>query len=41
MIEKQRTHIPFRNSKLTRIISDSLTGDSSIVMFVCISPSIM
>lgn len=26
MIEKTRTHVPFRNSKLTRILQDSLTG---------------
>ena len=40
MIEKTRTHIPFRNSKLTRILSDSLTGDSIVIIYVCISPTL-
>lgn len=26
LIDKNRTHIPFRNSKLTRVLSDSLSG---------------
>lgn len=40
MIEKTRTHVPFRNSKLTRILSDSLTGDSIVIIFICISPTL-
>ena len=38
--DRRRTHIPFRNSKLTRILSDSLSGSSKITFIVCISPSI-
>ena len=39
LIDKNRTHIPFRNSKLTRVLSDSLSGRGKIWFIVCISPS--
>jgi hypothetical protein len=33
------THIPYRDSKLTRLLKDSLSGNSITVMIGCISPS--
>ena len=39
LIDKSRTHIPFRNSKLTRILSDSLLGQGIMRFIICISPS--
>lgn len=36
---KKATHIPYRDSKLTRLLQDSLGGNSRTVMVACISPS--
>ncbi|CAL54122.1 P-loop containing nucleoside triphosphate hydrolase [Ostreococcus tauri] len=32
-------HVPYRDSKLTRLMQDSLGGNSRTVMFACVSPA--
>jgi hypothetical protein len=36
---KKRSHIPFRQSKLTRILQDSLAGNCRTAMIACVSSS--
>ncbi|XP_070390399.1 chromosome-associated kinesin KIF4-like isoform X2 [Dermacentor albipictus] len=33
------SHVPYRNSKLTRLLQDSLGGNSHTVMIACVSPA--
>jgi len=35
-----RTHIPYRDSKLTRLLTDSLGGNAITVMLCCVSPAL-
>ncbi|KAM4675929.1 LOW QUALITY PROTEIN: kinesin-like protein KIF7 [Discoglossus pictus] len=36
---RKSTHIPYRDSKITRILKDSLGGNAKTVMIACVSPS--
>ncbi|PNW77017.1 hypothetical protein CHLRE_10g418950v5 [Chlamydomonas reinhardtii] len=38
-VEKKKAHVPYRDSKLTRLLQDSLGGNSLTVLISCISPS--
>ncbi|CAH1707311.1 unnamed protein product [Chironomus riparius] len=36
---KKASHVPYRDSKLTRLLQDSLGGNSQTCMIACVSPS--
>ena len=37
---KKASHVPYRDSKLTRLLKDSLGGNTKTIMIACISPSL-
>ncbi|XP_040272964.1 kinesin-like protein KIF27 [Bufo bufo] len=37
--KRKSAHVPYRDSKITRILKDSLGGNAKTVMITCISPS--
>ena len=38
-LSENQKHIPYRDSKLTRLLCDSLGGNSRTVLIACISPA--
>ncbi len=36
-----RSHIPYRDSKLTRILQDSLGGNTKTVLIACVAPTVL
>jgi kinesin family protein C2/C3 len=39
LAQKQK-HVPFRNSKLTQLLADSLSGQAKVMMFIHIAPEL-
>ncbi|XP_067361656.1 kinesin heavy chain isoform X1 [Channa argus] len=39
LAEGTKSHVPYRDSKMTRILQDSLGGNCRTMMFICCSPS--
>ena len=37
--KKKSSHVPYRDSKITRLLKDSLGGNSKTLMICCISPA--
>ncbi|XP_047243222.1 kinesin-like protein KIF25 [Girardinichthys multiradiatus] len=38
-LAEQRPHIPYRNSKLTHLLQDTIGGDSKLLVMLCVSPT--
>jgi hypothetical protein len=41
LASKHRPHIPYRDSKLTRILQDSLGGNTRTILLSCVTPSMV
>ena len=39
MVDGRSKHIPYRDSKLTRLLQDSLGGNTKTLMVACVSPA--
>jgi len=37
-LQRRNTHVPFRNSKLTQVLQDSLSGSSKVLLVCNVSP---
>ncbi|XP_051954931.1 kinesin-like protein KIF25 [Xyrauchen texanus] len=38
-LAEQRTHVPYRNSKLTHLLQDAIGGDAKLLIMLCVSPT--
>nr|XP_039248539.1 kinesin-like protein KIF25 [Styela clava] len=38
-LSEKRSHIPYRNSRLTRLLQDSIGGDAKLLLMLCVSPA--
>ncbi|EAN90175.1 C-terminal motor kinesin, putative, partial [Trypanosoma cruzi] len=38
-LAQNNKHVPFRNSVLTFLLQDSMSGQAKVLMFVCVSPA--
>ncbi|XP_070596408.1 kinesin-like protein KIF25 isoform X2 [Erythrolamprus reginae] len=38
-LSEQKSHIPYRNSKLTHLLQDAIGGDAKLLVVLCVSPS--
>ncbi|ESO93373.1 hypothetical protein LOTGIDRAFT_232780 [Lottia gigantea] len=38
-LAEHRTHIPYRNSRLTHFLQDSIGGDAKLLVLLCVSPA--
>nr|XP_061785143.1 kinesin-like protein KIF25 isoform X1 [Nerophis lumbriciformis] len=38
-LAEQRSHIPYRNSKLTHLLKDAIGGDAKLLVMLCVSPT--
>lgn len=41
LVQSKKTHIPYRDSKLTRLLKDSIGGNCRTVMIAAVSPSVL
>lgn len=38
-LAENQTHVPYRNTKLTHVLQDTIGGDSKLVVMLCVSPA--
>uniref|UniRef100_A0A3P8S6W8 Kinesin family member 25 n=1 Tax=Amphiprion percula TaxID=161767 RepID=A0A3P8S6W8_AMPPE len=38
-LAEQRPHVPYRNSKLTHLLQDTIGGDAKLLVMLCVSPT--
>ena len=41
LAQRNTKHVPFRNSKLTQLLQDSLCGQAKAMMFIHIAPEVL